>query len=100
MTQFFTTSIGRMRAIAFLEGISFLILLFYAMPLKYIYGKPEFVRMYGSIHGGLFLLYVIYVLICKFEYNWNKIHALKLLLISFIPFGNFYADKHLLREQA
>jgi integral membrane protein len=98
MKEFFTTTIGRMRAIAFFEGISFLILLFYAMPLKYMYGKPEFVRMYGSVHGALFLLFVLYVFYCMSEYKWSYRLVAKILLISIIPFGNFYADKYLLKS--
>ena len=46
------------RIIALAEGISFLTLLFVAMPMKYFMGMPEVVRVVGSIHGGLFLLYV------------------------------------------
>ena len=46
----------RMTALA--EGVSFLTLLFVAMPMKYFMGMPEVVRVVGSIHGGLFLLYV------------------------------------------
>ena len=46
------------RMIALAEGISFLTLLFIAMPMKYFMGMPEVVRVVGSIHGVLFLLYV------------------------------------------
>ena len=44
--------------VGYLEGFSFLILMFYAMPLKYIAGEPEMVSLFGSIHGGLFVAYV------------------------------------------
>ncbi len=93
------SSIGRLRIIAFIEGISFLILLFVAMPLKYVWGHPEAVRSFGSIHGLLFVLYVLYVFLCKAEYGWSNPKTLILLGISLIPFGNFYADKQYLREE-
>lgn len=48
------------RLIGFLEALSFLILLLIAMPLKYIWGQPEAVKIVGSAHGGLFLLYGFY----------------------------------------
>jgi integral membrane protein len=98
MLKFLTTSIGRFRVISFLEGISFGILIFIAVPLKYLFDKPEFVKMYGSLHGGFFLLFGIYLLICKFEYNWKMNQTVKLLLLSFVPFGNFYADRKYLRH--
>ena len=44
--------------VGYLEGFSFLILMFYAMPLKYIAGEPEMVTLFGSLHGGLFVAYV------------------------------------------
>jgi len=44
--------------VGYLEGFSFLILMFYAMPLKYFAGEPEMVSLFGSIHGGLFVAYV------------------------------------------
>ncbi|HLP92941.1 MAG TPA: DUF3817 domain-containing protein [Saprospiraceae bacterium] len=98
MLHLFNTTIGKLRVIGFTEGISYLILLFIAMPLKYIWGKPELVRMCGSIHGVLFVLYVMYVLLCKTEHRWDNQKAIKLVLISMVPFGNFYADKHYLRD--
>jgi integral membrane protein len=89
------TTLGRFRIIAFIEGMSYLILLFVAMPVKYIIGDASFVKSFGSIHGGLFVLYVIFVLICHFEYNWRISKTLFLLAMSLVPFGNFYADKRL-----
>jgi integral membrane protein len=97
MINLIKTSLGRLRIIAFTEGVSFLILLFVAMPLKYIWGQPAAVKNFGSVHGLLFVLYILYVLLCKIEYNWTIKKALILLGISIIPFGNFYADKHYLK---
>jgi integral membrane protein len=98
MINLIKTSLGRLRIIAFTEGVSFLILLFVAMPLKYIWGQPAAVKNFGSVHGLLFVLYILYVLLCKIEYNWTIKKALILLGISIIPFGNFYADKHYLKH--
>jgi integral membrane protein len=95
----FKSALGRFRLIAFVEGISFLILLFIAMPMKYMFGQPSAVRTFGSIHGALFVLYVLYVFICKSEYSWTWRKTGILLLISMIPFGNFYADRHYLRGE-
>ena len=93
MLQFFSSALGRLRLIAFIEGVSFLTLLFIAMPLKYMYGYPQAVRTVGSIHGLLFVTYVLFVFQAKIERNWDARKAWQLLLISLVPFGNFYADK-------
>jgi integral membrane protein len=100
MHKFLYTTLGRLRLIAFVEGISFLILLFVAMPLKYFFEQPQAVRSVGSIHGGLFIAYVILVFLTKKELGWDWAKTRLLLLVSFIPFGNFYADgKWLAPEQ-
>lgn len=99
MLTLLKTSLGRLRIIAFTEGVSYLILLFVAMPLKYIWSQPAAVKNFGSMHGLLFVLYILYVFICKIEYEWNLKKTLILLGISIIPFGNFYADKHYLQSE-
>jgi integral membrane protein len=99
MLKFFTTTLGRLRLVAFIEGISYLILLFVAMPLKYIYEQPDAVRTVGSIHGFLFVAYVLLVFLTKIEHRWDWAKTRLLLLISLIPFGNFYADRKWLAEE-
>jgi integral membrane protein len=98
MFSLLKTPLGRLRIIAFVEGLSFLILLFVAMPLKYIWQQPLAVRQFGSLHGLLFVLYILFVILCSIEYRWKFWKVGILLLISVIPFGNFYADKHYLGE--
>ena len=98
MLNLLKNNLGRFRIIAFTEGVSYLILLFIAMPLKYVWGQPAAVRSFGSIHGLLFVLYVLYALLCKIEYRWSIPKTLILLGTSLIPFGNFYADKRYLQS--
>ncbi len=99
MLDFIKTSLGRLRIIAFAEGISYLILLFIAMPLKHFWGQPNAVKNFGLVHGLLFVLYILYVFLCKIEYRWTLKRALVLLAISIIPFGNFYADRNYLQSK-
>ena len=81
--------------IALAEGISFLTLLFIAMPMKYFMGMPEVVRVVGSIHGGLFVLYVGLLAMLHFRQRWSFSFSLYALLASVIPFGTFMLDKQL-----
>jgi len=82
-----------LRPIAFLEGVSFLVILFITMPLKYYYNQPEWNQHVGMAHGLLFMAYVILVLMAKFEHKWDAKTTLICLLASIIPFGTFYVDK-------
>lgn len=90
--RFFTTTIGRLRLVGFLEGVSFLLLLGVAMPLKYLAGQPEAVRVVGMAHGILFLLYLWATVLAALEYKWSWSRSLLVAAASLLPFGPFYAD--------
>ena len=92
------TQIGRLRVIAFIEGVSFLIIIFVTMPLKYYAAMPQPNKVIGMIHGVLFLYYVISVIQTKIAYSWNLKKTGLALLASIIPFGTFWADVKLFRE--
>lgn len=100
MMKLFATVIGRLRVVAFLEGVSFLVLLGIAMPLKYVAGNPEPVRVVGMLHGVLFVLYVLLLIQSKFEYRWAFGKTAWAFIASLVPFGTFYADKKWFREHA
>jgi integral membrane protein len=99
MKKYINSSIGRFRLIAFLEGISLLILVFIAMPIKYGWGNPALVKSVGQIHGILFILFILLAITISLEQEWRfKTTTWKVLLASFIPFGTFYIDKHILSK--
>jgi integral membrane protein len=87
------------RMIALTEGISFLALLCIAMPMKYFMGMPEVVRVVGSIHGGLFLLYVGLLAAIHFRQRWSIMFSVYAFVASIIPFGTFVLDKHLREKE-
>ena len=93
------TPIGRLRAIAFIEGVSYLVLLCVAMPLKYFAGLPSAVKTVGWIHGVLFVLYLLAVAEVTIRHRWPFARVLGALAASLIPFGTFVLDKRLRREQ-
>lgn len=98
MQQFFQSSKIHLRLSGLIEGISYLVLLLIAMPLKYWADMPQAVSVVGMAHGVLFVWYVISVLVAKFEFRLSyKITALA-LLASLIPFGTFYADAKIFKS--
>jgi len=95
--QWLKTSIGRLRVIGFWEGVSFLVLLGIAMPLKYAYGEPAAVRVVGMAHGILFLLYVWAGIQAALEHNWTWKRTGLVLLASLLPAGPFVVEAKVLR---
>jgi integral membrane protein len=87
------------RIISLAEGISLLVLLFIAMPMKYFIGMPEVVRIVGSIHGGLFILYAVALAVVHFTQRWSFLFSLGAFAASFIPFGTFVLDKYLRKKE-
>lgn len=99
MKEFLNTSIGRLRLIAFLEGISLLLLVFVAMPLKYYGNSPMMVKVLGPIHGVLFLWFVLNTLRVAVEQKWKfGTTTWKVLLGCSLPFGTFYIDGAVLKK--
>jgi len=80
------------KIVATLEGISLLALLFVAMPLKYIWDMPEYVRMAGMAHGLLFIAYIVLACMLKAELKWPVGKFLIICFASVIPFGTFYIE--------
>jgi integral membrane protein len=93
------TSIGRLRFIGMLEGISLLVLMGIAMPLKYIAGKPEAVKYVGWAHGVLFVMFMMTVAIVYFQRNWPIKKVFIAFIAAFFPFGTFIFDRQLKKEE-
>ena len=86
------------RLITFLEGSSYLLLLFVAVPLKYLMGDESYVKLLGMPHGVLFIAYIILSFVMRKKMNWNTTSFIIILLASIIPFGTFYVDKKYLSK--
>lgn len=87
------------RKVAFAEGVSFLVLLFIAMPLKYFADMPLAVTIVGGLHGALFISFVILAREVKSNYKKDWIWMAKALLASILPFGTFYMDRYWKKEE-
>ena len=86
------------RKTALIEGISYLILLFIAMPLKYFFNIPDAVKYFGWIHGVLFLVFFVVLIMASIKYRWSVLRIGLYLLGSVLPFVPFYLDKKLKAE--
>lgn len=89
------TPIGRFRMMGFIEGLSLLVLLFIAMPLKYFAGMPEVVTIVGAIHGAFFITYLFFIAYTTYKIRWSFIWAITAVIVAFIPFGNIALDTRL-----
>ena len=99
ITRLLQTTIGQFRIVAFLEGLSLLLLIFIAMPLKYIWNRPEFVEHIGMAHGVLFLAYVGFTVYLHFQHQWSLTkRTFFVFLASFLPFGTFVVDHTILKK--
>ncbi len=92
------SAIRRLRVVGFLEGLSFLGLLLVAMPLKHFFGMPVAVRIAGSVHGLLFLLFVSALFRVAVERGWPLRRSLAAFGASLVPGGTFALDRALKRE--
>ena len=88
----------RLYTFTLLEGSSYLLLLFIAVPLKYLMGDESYVKLLGMPHGVLFILYIVFACVFQKEIKWSLINFLIILVASVIPFGTFYIDKKYLRK--
>ncbi|WP_134703888.1 DUF3817 domain-containing protein [Ammoniphilus sp. YIM 78166] len=94
----FSNPIGRLRTIGLIEGISFLLLLGIAMPLKYLADIPEAVRIVGAVHGFLFVLYILAVAHVTYVIRWSIMNVIGAIAAAFVPFGNFVLDRKVLQK--
>lgn len=86
------TAVGRFLLVSFLEGSSYLVLLFVAMPLKYLVGQPQMVRNVGMLHGLLFGLFLLTLVQAMMEEDWKWTRAAKAFGLSMLPFGTFWFE--------
>ncbi|MFD2612010.1 DUF3817 domain-containing protein [Paenibacillus gansuensis] len=91
-------SLRAFRYIGIFEGISFLVLLGIAMPLKYMADWPEAVTVVGGLHGFLFVLYMIALAVVTLQLRWKITTVLGAFAAAFLPFGTFIMDGRIRRK--
>ena len=85
------------RIIAFAEGVSYLLLLFIAVPIKYVLANDLFVKILGLPHGVFFIIYILLAIRFALKKNTSIKDSIIILIASLIPFGTFYVDNKYLK---
>tara|TARA_X000000368_G_scaffold409006_1_gene390365 strand:- start:471 stop:746 length:276 start_codon:yes stop_codon:yes gene_type:complete len=86
------------RLVALLEGVSYILLLFVAVPIKYWGGDEQWVKLLGMPHGFLFVSYIIFAFLIKENATWGIKDFGIVLLASILPLGTFYVDWKYLKK--
>lgn len=85
------------RSVGYAEGVSFLLLLGVAMPLKYLAGRPEAVTVVGAAHGGLWVAYLAVLGQAWMVDRWPFSRLFAGVVASVLPFGPFVFERRLAR---
>jgi len=93
------SALGRFRVIGIIEGISYLVLLGIAMPLKYLLDVSVAVKIAGSLHGLFFVLYILALAHVTLKKRWSILKVAVAFIASLLPFGNFVLDARIKHEQ-
>lgn len=88
-----SSALGRFRIISAIEGLSYLILVFIAMPIKYLGDNPMYVKIFGMAHGVLFIIFMISLFETKIKEKWDTGLMFQLFVLSLIPFGAILIEK-------
>jgi len=82
-----------------LEGLSYILLLFVGVPLKYLGQNDIIVKLLGMPHGILFVAYIVIALLIRARMKWDGTTTLVVLVASILPFGTFYINRKYLKEE-
>jgi len=93
------SSITWFRIIAFAEGVSYLLLLFVAMPLKYFFEMPLAVRYAGMAHGVLFMAYIPFLFLAARPLRWDFAMIFRGFFASLVPGGTFMLDRQIVKDE-
>ena len=87
--------IKTLRILGNIEGISYLLLLGVAMPMKYYFDLPMAVKIVGMAHGVLFVAYCLLLVPCMKKFAWKFSFGVYLFIATLLPFGTFVSDRKL-----
>ena len=88
----------RYRVMAYIVGVMLLVLVFIAMPVKYLGDDPSLVETVGPIHGFLYVVYLVFTVDLAFRLKWPFGRMLLIMLAGTIPFMSFVAERWVTRN--
>jgi integral membrane protein len=88
-----------LKKVGFIEGISYLLLIGVAMPLKYLAGIKIAVTIAGTLHGILFLAFMVAIIQAMLRARLKPLNAFICFVASLIPFATFYMDRYAISEK-
>jgi len=91
--------LGLLRLTSLLDGLSFVILIYYAVYEKRILGDETAVRIPGMIHGAIFTVFLVFLYLTMEKRKWPLKRAALVFVCSLIPFAPFFLEPKLKREQ-
>jgi len=91
--------LGLLRLFSLLDGLSFIILLYFAIYEKRILGDETAVRTPGMIHGVIFTAFLVLLYLTMEKRKWPLKRAALVFICSLIPFAPFFLEPHLKKEQ-
>ncbi|UOK62567.1 DUF3817 domain-containing protein [Paenibacillus sp. FSL k6-2145] len=92
------STLGRFRLMLWLQGISYVLLLFVAFPLRDAGVMPQAVTWFGNLYGFLFLMYLLFMVTMYTSQKWRLRRPIALFFVSFIPLGNMIYDVVVFRK--
>lgn len=88
----------RYRVMAWTTGVLLLLLVFVAMPLKYLGDDERLVSVVGVMHGWLYLVYLVTAFTLAYRLRWPLTKTALVLLAGTVPFMSFVAERRVVRE--
>ena len=92
------TALRNYRVAAWVTGTGLLLLVFVAMPLKYLFDEPRPVALIGMLHGFFYMAYIVCTLILAERCRWRPLDAVVILLAGTIPVASFVAERQVTRR--
>ncbi len=83
---------------AWVTGVLLLVLVFVAVPMKYVGDDPRLVHIVGVMHGWLYMAYLVAAFLVAYQLRWPLRRMILLLLAGTIPFASFYAERRVVRD--
>jgi integral membrane protein len=88
----------RYRVLAIVTGVMLVLLVFVAMPRRYLAHMHGPVAVIGTAHGFLFMVYLVTALDLGVRRRWPLPRLGLVMIAGTVPFASFVAERRVTRE--